>query len=245
MNQPTFIHFVSLVWVILILGGCKHVSILNRVISPGSPELKLIVRLDQSAVLIDEIMSSPDKGVPQQVIDRAVCVVIVPDLQTYSLVVGAEWGSGFVSCRKKNGSGWTAPGAVSLRGGSFGIQVGSKNTDLLLLIMSHSAESRLLTNDFTIGVNASAAAGPVGRSIGASTNAVFSAEILSWSRSSGLFAGVSLQGANVKEDSSMLKTLYGVDTTNRDVIMGQKRVPKAAELLIHVLNRYSSQTKGP
>ena len=178
---------MTLTCVGLCLIGCRHLPFLNNVVNPGSPKLKIIVRLDQSAALIDEVLSSPDNGVPKELIDRSVCVIVVPGLQTYSLVVGAEWGSGFVVCRKRHGSGWSGPGAVSLAGGSFGIQVGTKDTDLLLFVMNHSAESKLLANDFTIGANASAAAGPVGRSIGASTNAVLRSEILSWSRASGMF----------------------------------------------------------
>ncbi len=159
----------------------RHAALVNKITNPGSPELKLIVRLDESAAVFDQIMSSVDQGVPRDILDRAACVVIIPSMQTYSLIVGAEWGSGFVSCRKKKGVGWSAPGAVSLKGGSFGLQVGSQETNLLLLIMNRSAESRLLGNNFTIGLDASAAAGPVGRSVGAETNASLNAEILSWS----------------------------------------------------------------
>ena len=219
--------------------GCKYAPLLHKVTSPGSPELKLIVRLDQLAEVFDEIMSSGDNGIPDDIIERAICVVIMPGVRTYSFVVRAEWGSGFVSCRRKNGIGWTAPGAVSLKGGSFGLQLGSRETDLLVLIMNRAAESRLLANDITIGVNASAAAGPVGRSIGAQTNAAFDAEILSWSRSTGLFAGVSLQGATLRQDDSTLRVLYGRDITNRDVVLGQVKVPKDAQRLIRVLDRYS------
>jgi lipid-binding SYLF domain-containing protein len=177
--------------------SCRHGALVNKITNPGSPELKLIVRLNESAAVFDQIMSSVDQGVPRDILDRAVCVVIIPSMQTYSLIVGAEWGSGFVSCRKKKGGGWSAPGAVSLKGGSFGLEVGSRETNLLLFIMNRSAESRLLGNNFTIGLDASAAAGPVGRSVGSETNASLNAEILSWSQSSGLFAGISLQGATL------------------------------------------------
>jgi lipid-binding SYLF domain-containing protein len=219
--------------------SCRHLRIINKVTNPGSPELKLIVHLDQSAAVFDQIMSSVDQGVPLEILNRAECVVIIPGLQTYSLVVGAEWGSGFISCRKKKGVGWTAPGAVSLKGGSFGLQLGSRETNLLLLIMNKSAESKLLGNEFTIGVNASAAAGPVGRSVGAQTNASFNAEILSWSQSSGLFAGVSLQGAALRQDDATLQLLYNRAITNREVVEKQVRVPKIAQNLVGVLDRYS------
>jgi lipid-binding SYLF domain-containing protein len=222
--------------------ACSHRSILHDLASPGSAELKLVVRLDQSAAVIDEIMSSPDKGIPHEILDRAICVVVLPGVQDYSLVVGAEWGSGFVSCRNKNGVGWTAPGTVSLRGGSFGLQIGTRETNMLLLVMNRSAESKLLSNDFTIGADASAAAGPVGRSVGAATNAVFKAEILSWSQASGLFAGVALEGSTVRQDESALQVLYGREITNREVVLGQKKTPKDAQRLIRVLDRYSPRT---
>jgi SH3 domain-containing YSC84-like protein 1 len=219
--------------------SCRHAALVNKITNPGSPELKLIVRLDESAAVFDQIMSSVDQGVPRDILDRAACVVIIPSMQTYSLIVGAEWGSGFVSCRKKKRVGWSAPGAVSLKGGSFGLQVGSQETNLLLLIMNRSAESRLLGNNFTIGLDASAAAGPVGRSVGAETNASLNAEILSWSQSSGLFAGISLQGATLRQDDSALKVMYDREITNRNAVEGQTRIPKIAQNLVHVLDRYS------
>lgn len=223
-----------------VLGGCTHhAKTVQEVTNPGSAELKLVVRLDQSAAVIDALMSSPDKGIPREIMSGAVCVVVLPGVQTYSFVVGAEWGSGFVSCRNKNGAGWTAPGAVSLKGGNFGFQLGARSTDLVLLVMNQAAESRLLANDFTIGTNASAAAGPAGRSVSAATNAALKAEILSWSRSSGLYAGVSLQGATLRQDSSALRVLYGEGTTNREAVLGQKKIPQIARRFIDELNRYS------
>jgi len=223
----------------MLLCGCSHRALLTSLTSPGSPELKMIVRLDESAAVLDEILSSPDKGIPHEILARSQCVVIMPGLESYSLVVGAEWGSGFISCRAKGGAGWTAPGALSLEGGSFGFQIGGGATDLLLLVMNQGAEDKLLRADFTIGVDAFAAAGPVGRSVGADTGSALKAEILSWSHSSGLFAGVSLEGAVLRQDAATLQLLYARAITNRQVVMGRTKVPQDARRLIGVLEHYS------
>jgi lipid-binding SYLF domain-containing protein len=224
--------------------GCaerKAMRTIDSIVSPGSAKLKMIQRLDSAAVVFDEIMSSRDKTVPANILERAQCVVLMPGLQSVSFVVGAQWGSGFVVCRKKNGKGWSAPGAVTLKGGSFGFQVGGQQTNLMLLVMNRSAEDRLLSNQITLGVDASAAAGPVGRSVGAQTNLEMQAEILSWSQSSGLFAGVSLQGAALREDKDSLQALYGKPLTNREVVTGKVKPPQSAHLLLQVLNQYSPE----
>ena len=223
----------------LIAPACSKHRAIESVLSPGSPGLKLIAQMDQAAVVFDEIMSSGDKSIPAAVLQRAQCVVIMPGLKSYSFVVGARWGSGFLSCRGRKGAGWSAPGAVTLKGGSFGLQVGSLDTNLILFLMNKNAEDKLLSNHFTLGADASAAAGPVGRTVGAQTNIGMDTEVLSWSQSSGLFAGVSLQGAALREDNDTLRLLYGKDTSNQQVVAGRTRIPQSAKLLIGVLKKYS------
>jgi lipid-binding SYLF domain-containing protein len=132
--------------------ACSKRRVIGSILSPGSAELKLIARLDEAAVVFEKIMSSGDKSVPAYILQRAQCVLIMPGLKTYSFVVGAQWGSGFLSCRCKKGIGWTAPGRRHAEGGSFGLQVGGVNTNLLLLLMNAGAEDRLLSNQITIGV---------------------------------------------------------------------------------------------
>jgi lipid-binding SYLF domain-containing protein len=244
LAQCRFVTVVSLVTLGFCLAGTgcaerKAMKTIDSIISPGSARLKLIQRFDTAAVVFDEIMSSRDKTVPANILARAQCVVLMPGLQSVSFVVGAQWGSGFVVCRKPNGKGWSAPGAVTLKGGSFGLQIGGQQTNLMLLVMNRGAEDRLLSNQITLGVDASAAAGPVGRSVGAQTNLEMQAEILSWSQSSGLFAGVSLQGAALREDADTLRLIYGQPVTNRQVITGNVKPPESARLLLRVLNRYS------
>src|SRR6185437_8209754 len=148
----------------------------------------------------------------------------------------------FFSCRKQNGVGWSAPGSIRVEGGSFGLQIGGTETDVFMLVMNEKGRDRLLSTKFTLGGDATAAAGPVGRSAQAETDAALTAEILTWSRQRGLFAGVSLSGATLREDSDWNRDLYGKKVTNRDIIIkGSVEVPKAAEGLMTELNRYSSR----
>ena len=168
--------------------------------------------------------------------------MIVPGLKKGAFIVGAKYGKGFVSCRRAGGVGWSAPGSVRVEGGSFGFQMGGSETDVFMLVMNDKGMDRLLSTKFTLGADASVAAGPVGRSTQAETDAALTAEILTWSRQRGLFAGISLSGATLREDSDWNRDLYGKKITNRDIIMkGNVKPPKEAEALITELNRYSSR----
>jgi len=157
-------------------------------------------RLKDATEVFNEIMSTPDKGIPQDLLGKAHCVVIVPGLKQAAFVVGGKYGRGFAVCRRE-GDGWAAPGAVRVEGGSFGFQIGASSTDVAMLIMNERGMRRLLEDKFTLGAEASVAAGPVGRSTSALTDAQLSAEILSWSRSKGLFAGIALTGATLRNDT--------------------------------------------
>src|SRR5579884_1130085 len=144
-------------------------------------------RLDESAAVFSEVMATPDKGIPQDMLANAHCIVIVPGLKTAAFVFGGKYGKGFVSCRNKSGTGWSAPGAVRIEGGSVGFQLGGSETDLIMLVMSARGMDKLLSSKFTLGAEGSVAAGPVGRTATAQTDAQMHAEILSWSRSQGVF----------------------------------------------------------
>jgi lipid-binding SYLF domain-containing protein len=198
-------------------------------------------RLDAAATAFKEVMATPDKGIPQDLLERARCVVIVPDLKKAAFFFGAKYGKGFVSCRNVSGVGWSAPGSIRIEGGSFGLQIGGAETDVFMLVMNDKGMHRLLSTKFTIGGDASAAAGPVGRSTQAETDAAFTAEILTWSRSRGLFAGISLSGATLREDSDWNEELYDRKITNREIINAGTGAPKSAGSLIGELNRYSSR----
>ncbi|HUI55269.1 MAG TPA: lipid-binding SYLF domain-containing protein [Bryobacteraceae bacterium] len=196
-------------------------------------------RLDSSATVFSEIMSTPDKGIPQDLLSKAQCVVIVPGMKKAAFVVGGQWGRGFAECRKSGGTGWGAPGAIRVEGGSFGLQIGGSSTDVVMLVMNQSGMDKLLGDKFTLGADATVAAGPVGRSANADTDVKMTAEILAWSRSKGLFAGISLSGATLRNDLDVNGELYGEKLNNKQVLTGDRQPPAAARKLIAALDKYS------
>jgi len=198
-------------------------------------------RLDDAAAVFSEIMATPDKGIPQELLENAHCIVIVPDLKTAAFVVGGKYGKGYLSCRNKSGAGWSAPATVRIEGGSVGFQIGGSSTDLIMLVMSERGADKLLSSKFTLGAEGSVAAGPVGRTATAQTDAQLHADILSWSRSQGLFAGVALEGATLRQDLDDNATLYGKKLENRDIVTKGVRAPHAAAKLMSLLNRYSGK----
>jgi lipid-binding SYLF domain-containing protein len=200
-------------------------------------------RLDEAAAVLSEVMAAPDKGIPEDMLANAHCVVIVPGLKTAAFVVGGKYGKGYVSCRNKSGVGWSAPGTVRIEGGSVGFQIGGSTTDLIMLVMSERGADKLLSSKFTLGAEGSVAAGPVGRTATAQTDAQMRAEILSWSRSQGLFAGLALEGATLRQDLDDNATLYGRKLENREIVTKGVHTPKAAAKLISLLNKYSSRER--
>src|SRR5512132_2326741 len=200
-------------------------------------------RLDDAAAVFSEIMATPDKGIPQELLENAHCIVIVPDLKTAAFIVGGKYGKGVLSCRNKVGPGWSAPGTVRIEGGSVGFQIGGSSTDLIMLVMSERGGDKLLESKFTLGAEGSVAAGPVGRTVTAQTDAQMRADILSWSRSQGLFAGVALEGATLREDLDDNATLYGKKLANSEIVTKGVRPPTAAAKLLELLNRYSAKER--
>src|SRR5690349_11075046 len=198
-----------------------------------------VKRLEESAAVFSEVMAAPDKGIPQEMLANSHCIVIVPGLKTAAFVVGGKYGKGYVSCRNKSGIGWSAPGTVRIEGGSVGFQIGGSTTDLIMLVMSERGADKLLSSKFTLGAEGSVAAGPVGRTATAQTDAQMHAEILSWSRSQGLFAGLALEGATLRQDLDDNAALYGKKMENREIVTHHMRAPRGAEKLMGLLNRYS------
>ena len=168
--------------------------------------------------------------------------MIVPALKTGAFIVGGKYGKGYLSCRKER-AGWSAPATVRIEGGSVGFQIGGSTTDLIMLVMSERGAEKLLESKFTVGGEASVAAGPVGRTVTAQTDAQMHADILSWSRSQGLFAGVALEGATLREDLDDNATLYGKRLENREIVNSGVRAPKSAARLLQLLNRYSAKER--
>ena len=200
-------------------------------------------RLEESAAVLSEIMAAPDKGIPQDLLANAHCIVIVPALKTAAFGVGGKYGKGYLSCRAAGGAGWSAPGTVRIEGGSVGFQIGASTTDLIMLVMSQRGADKLIASSFTLGGEASAAAGPVGRTATAQTDAQMHADILSWSRTQGLFAGVALEGATLRQDLDDNATLYGSKLENREIVTKGVRAPTAAAKLLALLNRYSAKER--
>lgn len=198
-------------------------------------------RLQVAAQAFKEVMGIPDKAIPQELLQKAQCIVIIPDLKKGAFIVGGKYGKGFVSCRKKDGVGWSAPGSIRIEGGSVGFQIGGSEMDVFMLVMNDRGVERLLGDKFTLGADATVAAGPVGRVAQAETDARMTAEILAWSRARGLFAGIALNGATMREDDDWNLDLYGKPLKNRDIVDGSVAAPRSAGPLLRELDRYSSR----
>jgi SH3 domain-containing YSC84-like protein 1 len=196
-------------------------------------------RLANAAKAFDEIMSAPDKGIPGSVLDKADCVVIIPGMVKGGFIVGGQFGKGAVSCRDKAKAGWGAPAMVEMGGGSVGLQIGASATDVVMLVMDRTGMDSLLKSKFTLGGDASVAAGPVGRASAAETDAAMKAKILSYSRSRGVFAGVALKGTTLNQDGNANKALYGKEIDAKDILAGQIATPAVAKPVNQVLTKYS------
>src|SRR3954447_11731974 len=202
-----------------------------------------VKRLNEAAAVFSEVMATPDKGIPQDMLANSHCIVIVPSLKTGAFLVGGKYGKGYLSCRKKTGPGWSAPGTVRIEGGSVGFQIGGSKTDLIMLVMNERGADKLLSSKFTLGAEGSVAAGPVGRTATAQTDAQMHAEILSWSRSQGLFAGLALEGATLRQDQNDNAKLYGRKLENREIVRNGAHAPKPAAKLIALLNKHSAHER--
>jgi len=206
-------------------------------------EIKVDDRLDASADALTDMMRAADRGIPQDLIEKARCVVVLPGMKKAGFILGAEYGRGFAVCRRHGGVGWSAPAAMRAEGGSLGFQIGASETDVVLLVMNDGGMRHLLTDKFTIGGDATAAAGPIGRDLSARTDAMMNAEMLSYSRSRGLFAGISLEGATLRPDGGTNRELYGPDATNREILTGDFKTLEAARKFKEALNRDSASRR--
>lgn len=197
---------------------------------------KLDSRLDAARDVIREIMATPDRQIPNSILSDATCVAVVPGMLKGAFIFGAEYGQGVVTCR--TGHGWSAPAFIRMAGGSWGFQIGGKGTDLVLVAVNQKGMQDLLKSQFKIGASASAAAGPVGRDAGASTNWKMQSELLTWSRSKGLFAGVDLSGVSVSENTGDTDAFYGAPHTFRSILDGNVPVPPAAQDFVRSVAHY-------
>jgi lipid-binding SYLF domain-containing protein len=194
-------------------------------------------RVESSATVLDEIMAAPDRGIPDRIIDNAKCIAVMPSMLKGGFVFGAAYGRGIASCRTEKG--WTAPAFFVLEGGSFGFQIGGQAVDVVMLIMNDHGMKSLLTSKFKLGADASVAAGPVGRQAEGSTDLYMRAEILTYSRARGLFAGLTLNGASVRQDRDASRDFYGRTVSYRTLLKGGMDSPEDAQPWITALNRYA------
>ncbi len=199
-----------------------------------------VERAKKAAQAFKEIMDAPDQAIPRDLLDRANCVAVFPSVKKGGFVVGGQFGRGLISCRKTGG--WSAPAYFTIGGGSFGLQIGAQAVDLVLLIMNEDGVNGLLKSKFEIGAGAAAAAGPVGRNASASTDATLNAQILSYSRSKGLFAGLELKGSVIKEDEDANKDVYGKAVSARELLeSGKVRATPDVRIFSATLTKFSAR----
>ena len=199
-------------------------------------------RLKAAANVLTEILGAPDKGIPQDLLDKAECAVVFPSVKKAAFVVGGSYGRGVITCRSGPAfrGPWSAPAMFALEGASFGFQIGGESTDFVLLVMNEKGAESVMSSKVKLGADASVAAGPVGRTASAETDVVMKAEILSWSRAKGVFGGVSLEGSTLRSDDGADKNLYGKKLSAKEIVReGKVDTPEAAKPLIDLLQKRS------
>lgn len=202
-------------------------------------ESKASDRVQAAADVLNEIQSAPDSGIPQEVLSRAECVAVVPSMLKGGFIVGAKYGRGLASCRTPKG--WSTPAFFTVEGGSFGFQIGGQAVDLVMLIMNNEGMRHLLADKFEIGADASVAAGPVGRHAEGNTDWTMRAQVLTYSRARGVFAGVSLNGAVLKQDKDSTREFYGHMMTSKAALTGEVEPPPAANAFLTTLAKWAQQ----
>jgi len=224
---------------ILIVATLGLLATLTAVASDREDDVS---RTDKSAQVFKEIMNTPDQGIPQGLLDSAKCVAIIPGDVKFAFIFGGSYGRGLATCR--TGHGWSAPMFVAIDAGSVGYQIGGSSTDIVMLFMNDHALQSLLSDKFKLGADASVAAGPVGRNATAGTDLKLNAEILSYSRTKGVFVGVSLDGAVMQTDRSGDKAMYGGDVDRHEILNGKIAVPASARALVLEINGYAPEAKA-
>ena len=199
-------------------------------------------RIEASAKVLDEIMGTPDKAIPDKVMAKAKCIAVIPSMVKIAVGFGGNHGKGVATCRTENH--WSAPAPITITGGSWGLQLGGQAVDLVLVVMNQSGMDHLLSSKFKIGADASAAAGPVGRDAGADTDIKMRSEVLTYSRARGLFAGVDLSGAALTQDKDETRLLYGKFIPFQDILNGKVEPPASSEPFLAAVRKYSAQSKA-
>jgi SH3 domain-containing YSC84-like protein 1 len=223
-------------------GAILALALVPAILFAADTRSEAVQRMSEATTVLQEVMSAPDKGIPKEVLGKAQCVGIIPGVKKAGFILGAKYGKGVLVCRA--GSGWSGPSTVIVEGGSIGFQIGASETDVVLVVQNKSGQQKLMQDKFTIGAGAAATAGPVGRTAEAATDAQLHAEILSYSRSRGLFAGVDLGGATMRPDNDANKAVYGKALKQADILEGKATAPGEAKSLYGELNRYAPAPKN-
>jgi lipid-binding SYLF domain-containing protein len=198
-------------------------------------------RIEEAGRLLEQVMQASDRGIPHDLLAKAHCVALIPGAKRGAFIVGAQYGVGVALCRHPRGWGWTGPSTVRIEGGSFGLQLGGGELDVVLLVMNNEGARKLMRSEFTLGGDAGAMAGPIGRTVTAETDVYMHAKILSYSRSRGVFAGVALKGSTFRSDDDANRVIYGAAVSHESILSGKVRPPAAAKKLVALLNRYSDR----
>ena len=209
----------------------------------ASAKHDVVERVQSAKTVFEEIMASSDKSIPRDLLEKAHCLVIVPSLKRGGFIVGAQYGVGVATCRQPSGGGWTGPSTVKMEGGSVGLQIGGGETDVVMMVMNSAGAQKLMKSEFTLGAEGAAMAGPVGRSATAETDAYMRAEILSYSRSRGVFAGVAVKGSTLRSADDDNEALYGKPVKHADILNGRVKTPASAAPLIAAISKYSEREK--
>jgi len=226
----------------LVLGASLLVLVSTAWCADSNNRSDIDKRLDASARVLDEVMATPDKAIPDKVMDDAKCIAVIPSMVKIAIGFGGSHGRGVATCRTENGT-WSAPAPLTITGGSWGLQLGGQAIDLVIVVMNDDGMQHLLSSKFKIGVDASAAAGPVGRDAGADTNWKMQSEMLTYSRARGIFAGVDLSGSVVEQDKDETRLLYGKFVPFRDILRGKVPAPSADTTFLAAVKKYSEQAK--
>jgi SH3 domain-containing YSC84-like protein 1 len=228
----------KLVWMTLLACSLPICSF-NAAADDQTKDSKASDRVQTAAQVLDEIQGTPDKGIPQNILASAECVAVVPSMLKGGFIFGAKYGRGIASCRTPKG--WTTPAFFTVEGGSFGFQIGGQAVDLVMLVMNKNGVQHLLSSEFTLGADASVAAGPVGREAEGDTDWKMRAEVLTYSRARGIFAGVTLNGAVMKQDKNSTRDFYGHMVTNKAALTGEIEPPAAANAFLTTLAKWAQE----
>jgi SH3 domain-containing YSC84-like protein 1 len=235
-------NFVGLLVLVLAAAVFVQAQSTDQAAATDKDQPEVVRRANAAAQVLDDIMSTPDKGIPEDVLSSAKCIAVVPSMIKAGFVVGGRYGKGLATCRTK--SGWSAPAPITIAGGSWGLQFGGEAVDLVMLVMNDRGMQNLLNSKFKLGADASVAAGPVGRHAEGSTDWKMRAEVLTYSRARGVFAGITLNGAVIKQDKDDTRLLYGKPVPFNSILTSKVPAPTGAQRFLSAIRKYAREAKA-